>query len=135
MKKQPKIEGLCPRCKIFHIHIKCPKMAEEKEQYEPQMRYMEEESILQEADKIVHGQRQWAYDHPLDNFTKIGEFWGTILEREAIPPETVGLMCIAIKMARQMHRPKRDNMVDAAGYAAATQMALDEQVRRNERTE
>jgi hypothetical protein len=32
-------------------------------------------------------------------------------------PEQVPLMMIAVKLSRQINRPKRDNLVDIAGWA------------------
>ena len=34
-----------------------------------------------------------------------------------IPPRVVGNMMIALKINRDVHFPKRDNMIDVAGYA------------------
>ena len=84
------------------------------------------ETILEEAERLVGGDRQWAYDHPKDNCTRIGQIWGTILERDSIPPETVALMMIGLKVARQMFRPTRDNLVDIAGYSRVIDLILDE---------
>ena len=84
------------------------------------------ETILEEAERLVSGERQWAYDHPKDNCQRIGEIWGTILERDSIPPETVGLMMIGLKVARQMYRPTRDNLVDIAGYSKVIDIILNE---------
>ncbi len=83
------------------------------------------ETILEEAERLVAGDRQWAYDHPKDNCTRIGQIWGIILERDSIPPETVGLMMVGLKMARQMYKPNRDNLVDIAGYSRVIDMILE----------
>jgi len=84
------------------------------------------ETILQEAERLVSGERQWAYAHPKDNCTRIGEIWGIILEQEPIKPEVVGLMMIGLKIARQIHRPTKDNLVDIAGYARVIDIILNE---------
>ena len=83
------------------------------------------ETILEEAERLVGGDRQWAYDHPKDNCTRIGQIWGILLERDPIPPEKVGLMMIGLKMARQMFRPTRDNLVDIAGYSRVIDLILE----------
>lgn len=44
--------------------------------------------------------------------------------------EQVGLCMIGVKISRQCNAPRRDNMVDAAGYAATVQMCVDERARR-----
>ena len=40
-----------------------------------------------------------------------------ILDTDPIPPEKVALMMCGLKLVREMHRHKRDNLVDLAGYA------------------
>ena len=48
-------------------------------------------------------------------------------EGERIMPMDVPLCMIAVKLARQAHRHKRDNLVDIAGYArTASMIAGDE---------
>ena len=87
------------------------------------------ETILEEAERLVAGDRQWAYDHPKDNCKRIGQIWGVILERDPIPPETVGLMMGGLKVARQMFRPTRDNLVDIAGYSKVIDIILNEKTK------
>jgi hypothetical protein len=86
-------------------------------------------TILEEAQQLVHGDRQQAYGHPIDNFTRIGQMWSAILGAP-VSAEQVGLCMAALKLARQCNRPKRDNLVDAAGYAATVQMVVEERERR-----
>ena len=98
----------------------------EEKQFDPQMRYTEEEeTILKEAERLVGGDRQWAYDTPLNNCTRIGIIWGVILGTDPVPPETVGLMMCGLKIARQVHRNSRDNLVDLAGYAHVTHQCIE----------
>tara|TARA_Y100000034_G_scaffold134319_1_gene202419 strand:- start:719 stop:1045 length:327 start_codon:yes stop_codon:yes gene_type:complete len=84
---------------------------------------MTEESILVQADKLVSGERQWSYDHPYDNCTRIGQIWGVILN-EGIPiaPEHVALCLAGLKIAREVHRHTDDNLIDLAGYAKVCHM-------------
>ena len=35
-------------------------------------------SILQEADELINGERNYTYDHPLDNFNRIKKGWEVI---------------------------------------------------------
>lgn len=88
------------------------------------------ETILEEAQRLVHGERQAAYGHPLDDFTRTGRLWAAILGIREVTPQQVGLCMIAVKLSRQCNAPKRDNMTDAAGYAATVQMVVDERIRR-----
>lgn len=89
------------------------------------------ESILDEAHRIVYGDRPRDYGHPRDNFGLISQLWGAYLLHSSynadgeLQPRDVAMMNILQKVARDTHRPKRDNLVDIAGYAA-TADRLDE---------
>jgi len=87
-------------------------------------------SICEEADHLVSNDRLKQYGHPLDNFTDIGKVWGMILNTDPIPPEIVGLMMAGLKLCRQKFLPKRDNLVDLAGYAKSIDLVLEEKQRR-----
>lgn len=89
----------------------------------------EKKSVLLEANKLVHGERNKEYGSPLDDFSRTAKMWSAILGIE-IPPEKVGLCMIALKISRQCNKPKRDNMVDAAGYAETVDWALQEKEKR-----
>jgi hypothetical protein len=82
----------------------------------------EPESALQEAQRLVHGNRGDDYGHPADDFTRTGRMWGAILDRDDVPAPLVGLCMAAVKISREVHRPKRDNRVDLAGYAETVEM-------------
>lgn len=79
-------------------------------------------SAVGEAYRLVHGARQAGYGHPGDDFTRTGRMWAPLLERwaedtsEPVPPEVVALCLVAVKMSRECHVHKRDNLVDGAGY-------------------
>lgn len=76
-------------------------------------------TLLSEAKAAVEGPRQENYGHPKDNFERIAQLWGTILER-TVTVEEVTLCMIALKIARLCNAPThRDSYVDIAGYAAA----------------
>jgi hypothetical protein len=90
-------------------------------------------SILTEANRLVHEDRSEAYDHPLDNFTRTAKLWQVLLEdvlKGEITPEMVGLCMIGVKLAREVHLPKRDNRVDIAGYAEGVDWLIHERERR-----
>lgn len=89
------------------------------------------ESALQEAQRLVHGDRGAAYGHPLEDFSRSAAMWSAILG-VSVTAEQVGLCMIAVKISRQCNAPKRDNMVDAAGYAETVQMCIDERKRRGD---
>ncbi len=75
------------------------------------------ETILEEADRAVYGNRQEDYGSVSDNFSNIAKMWSVIIGKE-VTKEQVGLCMCAVKIARQIYKPKRDNLVDLAGYAA-----------------
>lgn len=87
------------------------------------------ESVLLEAEGLVNGDRNEDYGHPLDDFTKTAALWSVIAGVE-LSATQVALMMVALKISRQLHRPKRDNLVDMAGYAETAQMVVDEIDRR-----
>lgn len=76
----------------------------------------ETESILAEAERLVHGDRRRDYGTPDENFSRIARRWAAILGHPVTTTQVVECM-IALKFARQEEKPKRDNWVDIAGYA------------------
>ena len=86
-------------------------------------------TILEEAQGLVYGDRQASYGHPLDDFSRTAKMWEAILGC-AVSPEQVGLCMCAVKISRQLNRPKRDNLVDLAGYAATVELVQDEKHKR-----
>ena len=88
---------------------------------------LETESICAEADRLVSGDRQADYGNPFEDFTRTGRIWGALLGLPDIDPAVVGLMMGWVKMSREVHRPKRDNRVDLAGYAKTVDLVLERQ--------
>lgn len=85
------------------------------------------ETILEEAQRLVHGDRQAAYGHPIDDYTRTGRMWGAILGIGDIDPRLCCLMMAAVKISREVNRSKRDNAVDGAGYFACADMVAQRQ--------
>ena len=77
----------------------------------------EEMSVCQEADFLVHGEKNKSYGNPSENFDNIARMWSVILKKE-VSAHDVGLCMVATKVAREINVHKRDNLVDIAGYAA-----------------
>ena len=88
-------------------------------------------SILQEALDTINGERLDSYGEPEDSFSLIAEYWGvyitekvTDLDKKGRGPggiimlssKDVAIMMTLLKLARESHQHKRDNLKDAAGY-------------------
>ena len=83
-------------------------------------------SILDEAQGIIWGDREKTYGEPDVNLKRIATLWNAFLvsrykhgytgEPYEITSEDVCWMMVLLKASRQMNTPKRDNLVDAAGY-------------------
>ena len=78
-------------------------------------------NILKRADELVNGPRQENYGPPSENYARAAQFWSAILGVDVTPSQVV-LCMIGIKMAREIHKHKTDNLVDIAGYAAVLEM-------------
>jgi hypothetical protein len=91
------------------------------------------ETILQEAQRLTHGPRQEDYSHPLDDYTRTAALVNAALRhklRVNLEPEDLTIIMLLVKVSRQMHKPKRDNMVDTAGYSWCTDEIIEERKRR-----
>lgn len=75
----------------------------------------EADDVLAEARRSVDTNRN-AYGSPTDNFARIAAFW-TVIFGVPVTERQVGLAMIALKVARDIAQPKRDNLVDIPGYA------------------
>jgi hypothetical protein len=92
------------------------------------------ETVLEEANRLIYGPRQDAYGMPEDNHARIAALWNGYLEaRYGYETPFIGLdamdcirMMALLKLARQIYKPSRDNLVDMCGYAALEQKALDQ---------
>ena len=89
-------------------------------------------SILDTAKHLTGGERREDYGHPSDDFGRAAQMWTAILGRklhadEKVTAEDIPLCMIAVKLARQAHRHKRDNLVDIAGYARTAAMVAGEE--------
>lgn len=81
----------------------------------------ERETILQEAQRIVHGPRRAAYGHPARNFGRIAGLWQGYLDgmdNPVLDATDVAMLMVLLKVARIQHKADRDGCVDICGYAA-----------------
>lgn len=83
---------------------------------------MERGTVLDEAKKVINGDRQDTYGGPEDSFADISEYWNTYIKRRFgtgpvnLEPKDIAMMMVLFKIAREANQGKRDNLVDAAGY-------------------
>lgn len=78
-------------------------------------------NILEEAQSIIYGDREKTYGKPDKNLNCIAAMWTAYRHstgRDHITAHDVCMMMALLKIARQAHRYKRDNLVDACGYLA-----------------
>jgi len=90
-------------------------------------------SILIEAHNLVHGDRGEDYGHPLDDFSRTAAIASVLLSGKLKAPleaEDVALFMMAVKLSRIVNKPKRDSVVDLAGYAETFEMVRAERERR-----
>ena len=82
--------------------------------------HYEEETICEEAFRIQGGDRQQDYGDPTQNFQDIANLWNEYMHVANVNELTardIAHMMILMKIARNSHKPKRDNWTDIAGYA------------------
>jgi hypothetical protein len=72
-------------------------------------------TIATDAIQVVNGPRQRDYAHPRVNFQRIADLWSPVLGI-TVTPEQVALCMIQVKVAREINRHTRDNLVDLIGY-------------------
>ena len=82
------------------------------------------------AAEMVSGERQDAYGHPLDNFTRASKIWAVILGCE-VSAEQVALCMVGMKIAREVNQSKPDTAVDGIGYFLTLGMIQEERLRRD----
>lgn len=82
-------------------------------------------ALIEEAIRILHGDRAECYGDIFESFSRIACFWTTYLGVE-ISAVDVAQMMLLLKVSRQRNRHKRDNVVDQINYAIVTGLLNDE---------
>ena len=100
----------------------------------------EEKDILLEAYEVTTGDRQNQYGPPDQDFRRTAEmlnalFGDMLKEGEAFKPFHIAQIMILLKMSRQLHQRKRDNWLDAAGYARCGQLCDEAELRKESENE
>lgn len=74
------------------------------------------------ATEVVQ-KRQKTYGHPTPVHESAAAFWSEILNT-SVKPEQVTLCLLALKLAREIHKPLPDNLTDICGYANVYEMVI-----------
>lgn len=72
-----------------------------------------------EAARLVLGERNESYGTPARDYAKTAQMWSGFLThklREPITPKEAVLMMALLKISREAHAHKPDNLIDAHGY-------------------
>jgi len=74
--------------------------------------------ILEDASRLISGDREAAYGAPAENFERVAAGWRVILGADVTPSQVA--LCLAwLKTARLVNTPTHeDSFVDMAAYAA-----------------
>jgi len=83
------------------------------------------DSILAQAEELIHGDRAKEYGHPAENLGRIATLWSAYLKEE-ITAADVATMMILLKVARlKTGVGSRDTWIDIAGYAGLLELIDD----------
>jgi len=79
-------------------------------------------NVLEEAQKIIYGDREKTYGKPSRNLDCIAKMWNAYLDTidgRQLTNKDVAVMMVLLKSARLANDPEhRDSLVDICGYAA-----------------
>ena len=75
------------------------------------------QDLLDEAKKLIGGDRQEDYGDKLKNHQNIADFWSVFLQKK-ITAHDVAICMALVKVARLMNQHKKDSYIDMAAYAA-----------------
>jgi hypothetical protein len=106
---------------VAELHAELGKWLEARQAMACATSEAEPPTITAEAEAAVYGDRQGDYGHPREDFTRTAIIWTGLLHHKLadgafIEAEDVPRCMIGVKLARDVHAPKRDNRVDGAGY-------------------
>ena len=73
--------------------------------------------ILNDAKKLIGGNRQKDYGDKLTNHQNIAALWSVFLQVNITAHDAAVCMAL-VKVARLMHQHKKDNYIDLAAYAS-----------------
>ena len=73
-------------------------------------------AVLEQAKKLICGDRRGEYGDPTESFSRIAKAWSLVFEID-VTPEQVALAMVMFKVCREVNKHKHDNLVDICGYA------------------
>ena len=80
---------------------------------------LDRNNVIEQAKKLINGDREQTYGDPLLSHDRIGRGWEAILGIKDISASTVALMMSWLKISRIVSNKKqKDSYVDAIGYMA-----------------
>lgn len=84
--------------------------------------------ILTQAHELITGDRQKAYAHPLEDYSRTVSIYNAIKGHDVMTAEDGILFMLCVKLSRLQHEIDNDlnipdNTVDAAGYLGCLSMA------------
>jgi len=87
------------------------------------------ETVLQEAQRLVHGDRGDSYGHPIFDLTRTADILTAVLREKLrvgvrLEAEDIAKGMVGVKLSRETFSPKRDNRVDACGYTEVLDMIV-----------
>jgi hypothetical protein len=83
------------------------------------------ESVTAEAERITTQERNHSYGPPHEDFAKVTGMALALWGRGPQTPKEHAMYMVLVKLAREAHEHKRDNLVDIAGYASTIQQIVE----------
>ncbi|MDR1685024.1 MAG: DUF6378 domain-containing protein [Desulfovibrio sp.] len=73
--------------------------------------------ILLQVHSLINADRQNSYGPPSESFNRTAALWSAYMGMEITAKDVCVCMAL-LKLAREAHRHKPDNLLDACGYIA-----------------
>lgn len=85
--------------------------------------------LLIEANDIIHGERRETYGDAANGMKGVADQWSLYMRQKygielELTAEDACWMMADVKKYRQMHKARRDNVLDAAGYIGLIEQVL-----------
>lgn len=111
-------EGVNPHCPVHGMYRTGGGPGPNQQATVTRVRRTRDE-ILEEAARLISGDREDTYGSAIADFTRTGKMWAAILGVPEVTAEQVALCMAAVKIGRLCHTPNHpDSWVDACGYLA-----------------